>query len=643
MRGYGKRSSSVILLLTNNEDRSDVEFSDSSDNDETRRLEMNGSKTRLVDGSVDINEFSSNAIASSPLKDKRGSSESIRGPDSSNPTGSNKTRKQDSSIATRELDIFDFLETKTTHKKRRTNYRKSTTIDDTDDSVVNFTSDLSYSVDNSEINETIEGLDSFLMSLQKVKKDEVLDQLNIMTKEDECAFNELTSTTNSSKKLYDRRRTLLKKQKSDTDSELDEEEDDNEKEKNERQLSNSLDRKDKKSKETSKILSSEFNSQEADLSSTQHFLELKHIGGTLRFEDDLEFLTSGSPEKLTKDKFISKLLNFSLAIQTDKDLISYINKHCKNEVYEWCFTKATVRDPIIILLLGVICHEIEIPINEHNIDSHLTMLSELSKQHDIPEDTTLTQKLVKLNYKDFVNIICPNTGVTYTIKLLEKNTSVLMNQSSCQKITCTLLKNYNELQTQDQDLLMKHLQDILSNYKFELNFLQNVVNSLESIFMSANGNTEVLKSLILITNDQEMVKHIKYQTKQNMYNTCSTHIVNHFFSRKGSIIELLLLYNGLLLNIISQTNNDLQLSRETLDNFTKIYNKLNDETPNESNQFLHDMIYLNFAYLLRQFQDSNLINDTTTSELHSKLKQFNLSVKEYNINLSRKIEQILNI
>lgn len=610
MKSYGRRSGSVVLLLSKS-DNHEIELSDSNDSDDVSSIKIPESNTCInYEAEQSIEEsFESNALIDNIINFSKDSNEAIQ-------SGNSNCLSNDTSA----LDAFDFLDDPKVIKKRRTNYRRTPSSDAISEVIDDF--------DSNPMKDTIDDLDSFLSSLQRIDENKIKKTIenNLMS-----INSNPTDITSGSRKMYGRSRTLLRKE-STSDADEEEENEQNEQIQEEDFHPNNS--------QTSSKLSS-FNSD--DFSKTHHYNELKHMGNMLRFQDDLEFLTEEPAHELSKELFISKLTNLTLTIHNDSDFLLYINKHSKAEIYGWCFSNKNMDDPIILLLLGYIA--VKVPLKDDVLPDYFSnFLIKLSFQIELPPINSITKKIVQMNYRDFLKNTNNKSCIGYTLELWKNYAKCIIIHEGIMDRVCELLKLHSQHQDSNTGTLLEFIEMILSMSKFNIDTLENIWQSLASLLPSIRSNESLTKSLIILTNEITILHITPKPEKESIFNFSLKFVLDNIQPLNKDNVDIIILYLGLCLNIISDKEIDITISEENVQNSHTAYNLLASickTRDQEKYLFLFNLFYLNFAYIIDIA--SIKLPEAKKNILSEKLQKFHGNTLEYkNDNLCQKIKYILN-
>ncbi|KAF4006725.1 Protein RAD61 domain protein [Saccharomyces cerevisiae] len=104
------------------------------------------------------------------------------------------------------------------------------------------------------------------------------------------------------------------------------------------------------------------NAEKEGLTSTNHYNELKNMGDTIKYQDDIEFLLSNSKSNdnttVPINEYFKKLLNLSLMIINDEEFFQYAKRYFKKEIIKLSFAQFRSDFPELILLQGYLLHKV---------------------------------------------------------------------------------------------------------------------------------------------------------------------------------------------------------------------------------------------------------------------------------------------
>ncbi|EDO16269.1 hypothetical protein Kpol_1053p5 [Vanderwaltozyma polyspora DSM 70294] len=613
MKGYGRRRNQIVSISFGR-GNSEIDLSDFSEEDteqvslieEDKELDSPKEKSLVSDNDLSTDthsEFTS--------------------------TGNLPSSSSELSHNRLELDAFDFLDKPQSLKKRRKNYKKQASIDVGSD-------DESKEDIHNSLKGTLDDIDSFLSSLQDATSESITSTIqdNFMEKEkvEDILINE--NEGGQSRKLYGRNRTILTKESTSSDEEEEEDNEDGQ---------CSLTKNSKLSEQSGKdsVTSSPKNSE---IAKTHHYNELKNMGNMLRFQDDLEFITEESPQEISKESFISKLLNLSLTMNSDEAFLAYINKHSNKDIYQWCFQRDEFDNPLVLLLLGFITSKL--PISQDLLPANFDkFIRRLSLQEKLPPVTIAGKKMVQLNYKDFLTKTNNNTCLTYSTLLWKNYGKNLFKSSNVIVDICKVLNRYNNCENEDIIVaILALIETIASTGCLDLETTRESLDILIPLLDERINNETYIKVLILLSNSSESLTSITNNNKSKVVNKTLPFIARNILPLSKDKVDLVILNLALSLNFISEGDSRLSLDESIVSRYKEIFNRVTSlvrTREQENHTFLFNMFFLNFTYI------SKIANISLTQEerdvLIQKLHEFHNVTIKYNENLLKKIDDALDM
>lgn len=459
------------------------------------------------------------------------------------------------------LKAFDFLQDQSAVKRRKRNYKK-TSVEDSEACEES----VSHNESDSLINKTVDDLNEFLASLQPAKVDDKIKEsfereLKKSTEED--------SAVSSDRVMYDRSRTILFNEDED---EIEVPEPD--------QQPEAVSEKPKAGRKINK-------------DSTHHYNELKNIGEALKYQDELEFLTDESPVELSTETFISRFLNLVLTIEQDKEFLDYVDRHAADEVCRWCFGKRFTDHPVVTLLQCFLLTKIQPP---ENLPSCFERLILASLGFDEPPAIhTLSSKLARLNLVDFLEKTGGKTAQDYSLQLCLKYRDEIPSSEVTTKIIG--IATQRDLDLKKGPLLYPLVERILSS---DLQVMDDssqasiLLNSLISALPKQPSNEGIVKSLIMLSNEQKILAEVPADNKEMLMRCSLEFILKHIHPTTTSTADLLILYLGLLLNTIDICDPQM-FDTSQIDLARKL---LLDVSNSDTDSFIVCMYSLNLTHML---------------------------------------------
>lgn len=604
MKVYGKQSNSVAIYYGQSE-ISDVELSDEGEIEIGAQADANDMKL-LVERT---NQSSESHVDTAPLTNGNSTSDNFQFTNDVDASFGNATIPSSVGISfpldQSELKAFDFLDEHSQVKKRRkTNYKRlyNENFNDTG----NFNP-------QSGINKTIDELHEFL-SVLKGRNDNSIQET--FKKELRKSVEEKDSKMDS-KITYGRLRTMLLGKDEDDAIELEEETEENH----------------LKKPSTSNV---------QDSISTHHYNELKNMGEILKFQDDLEFLTEDDPAIMDTPLFTFKLLNLALTMNNDEEFCRYINKHCVVEVSNWCFSKKDFGNEMLLLFQGYLSTKLNVPSKDlpRCFEQFIISLSSCSK---LPSEHIITSKLARLNYKDFLKGTHQASGRSYSLDLYLKYPDFLSSRQVVKLVSDLLDKSFEtaaftERLLQVSALLVFRQRGLLDDIRQEI----TLFSKLESYLPEWIANEHLIKSLIILSNEDEILSLASTYDKNKLYKCSMDFILMHIEPMKTDKVDVIILHLGLSLNIIGECHEfelDVDQWKRAQICFSALSGNNRNDIAEGRSGFVFDMFYLNFAYMANQLKKSLLQNERDF--LIKALNSFNREAKHYNGSIHDKISTAL--
>lgn len=504
-----------------------------------------------------------------------------------------------------ELEAFDFLdEHSQVNKRRKTNYKRHY------NEISNDTEDVNP---QNGINKTINELNEFLSSL-KERNDNAIQET--FKKELGKSVEEKSSKMDS-KVTYGRLRTMLLSKDEDDAIELEEETEENHFEKpNIANLQDSV--------------------------STHHYNELKNMGEILKYQDDLEFLAEDDPAIMNTPLFTSKLLNLALTMNNDEEFCRYINRHCAVEVSAWCFSNKDFGNEMILLLQAYLSTKLNLPSKDLPRCFQQFMIS-LSSCSKLPTEHLIGSRMARMNYNDFLRKTHQTSGQSYSLDLYLKYPDFLSSREAVKEVSGLLdisseTAAFTERLLQVIALLVSRQRCLLEDIRQEM----PLFNKLKSYLPEWGANEHLVKSLIMLTNEDKILSLTSIYDKNTLYKSSMDIILMHIDPIKADKIDVIILHLGLSLNIIGGCH-DLELDVNQWKHARMCFSRLSannrDDIAEDQNGFVFNMFYLNFAYMANQLKKPLL--ESESDFLIKALNSFNKDAKHYNGSIRDKISTAL--
>ncbi|CCH62231.1 hypothetical protein TBLA_0G02940 [Henningerozyma blattae CBS 6284] len=668
MKTYGRRMGTPVLLKTIDLDLP-IDFSDDNsisgtDIDENHITEPSDRHISL--DSIELDDSGNNDIINSQLS--RQSSEissQLNNKDiktnNSFPQYSSDTIKN-KRLNQQDMEEFEFLDLpkRSLKKRKKTNYKKKIVKELNDIDTEESTQEL-QSRDNSS-SEVFEGVKNVGRYLSTLKP----DGFGLLHVEEESDHPDNTTNNinkymqpfaSSKARLYGHSRTIL----------VDNREDDHESDKDGTEIKNYED--EELYKEENGTADTSMSSFKMEYIKTFHYSELKNMGDTLKYQDELEFLSLDTNDMSLKENFvINKFVNLALLLNSEVDFFAYVQKYKATDIWEWCFPKNRIfSDPVLILLQGFFASTL---FNENfgATPSYFSnFLIKLQKQVRIPKLQSDLSKMACLNFQDFLNFTNNKLGIDYSFEIFSKyKRDILIDNSQAVLSSCidyiSRIVDIEELS--NLEAIFQVLNILLENDIKNMEITN--VEKLKIIdFLMKLMNTEYIntmdfnKCLILLTNDEELI--IENSTRNEIVNHCfkyfiaSIDIINDATRNTSEDykllplldINVLILKLGLCLNVVSSSQISLDIHCESSwSDLTILMHSISTTNPSKSDnlepqvEFIYNMILLNVAYLyIKQNNDEHLKKKDLNLIVVS-LKKFYEDTNDYNESIHLKIKKL---
>ena len=584
---YGKRSSSLVCQFSQPND-SEVELSDTEDGkQEDDQRDCATEVTDSTSGGQDELALSNDTtVETSKLSCDSEDQFSI----SSVPSSVQGTHNED------KFKAFDFLDSNTNTKKRRTNYRRNNS-EVCDIPATGFPS--------IPIDRTVSDLNAFLSSLQPANGE---DDLQEHSRELRKSVQESKSKVRG-RVMYDRSRTMLY---------------------NKEEEENAIEEGEEK-EDTTEI--SEEDPSSAD-GSTHHYNELKNMGESLKYQDDLGFLTEKSPSKLDTDSFTSRLLNLALTLKQDEDFLLYVDKHCAIDVCSWSLAKKALDHPVTTMLQAFLLAKIDLPQESLPFLSEKLIVALLSADK-VPPKSALHSKMTRLNFIDFLKRTDHTTGQVYALELCLKYRNILKSEDISRRVIRLIEENKNPqlrvLLHPLADCILTQDTTILQDFTQGSSLLSNLVAALPQ-----ECNDEFLiKSLILLSNEHKIITQASKDDKTKIMNCSLDFVLDNVRAEKSDNLDMVILHLGLILNLVDACDWQIDASRLELAR-DMLYKNMNTG----NTEFMVFMLSLALTHLLHR---SGVLLPRDEKNLLTKiLKPFDSEAKNCNESIRIKVTTALN-
>ncbi|CCF58263.1 hypothetical protein KAFR_0E01090 [Kazachstania africana CBS 2517] len=617
MKTYSRRGRSAPVISYSKLRTPDFSLSDNDDQDLSDDSFDGGDGNDVIDESNDSAKTEVEIIISSKAAFIEEAAELELTTDKNDPPD-NELETVDNLHTTEEIQdqddhliAFDFMDSTKKVKRRRTNYKRTTMdVDSEDNSPI--------SKKTSTMKKVVEDVDDFLSNLkpfneeylQKMIENELLKETN----DQDCTE---ADNTISSQRVYNNKRTILHKTNEfekdvaddDESGQLDEHEDGH----SDRTIKNDV---------------------------TYHYNELKNMGSSIKYQEDLEFLTFNGSTDMKISSFASKLLNFIYAIDNDQSFLEYIQKNHESKLLDWCFTKNVLDIPELLVLQGALMYKLNIKLADNNIHKIANLgafLIALSKIEGIPNSSKIfkSNKLLNLSYQDYLekrNI--GEDGLFYSIKLWERyNTAFKGSHPTIKRLLEIIKKGDINI------AFLIVLETVLSlvnfrNERVSIN-LSKTVGPLVTNFNGFKENDKYVKNLILLTNEDTILVKIPQGEKNSIFLNSFNFVLSNI--NEAENLDILLLHLGLCLNVINECDGSIRnldqlcstAGEIIMSNHVRITNKL-----------MRGLICLNLTFLIK-LEPSNKIDDEMKTQLTHELNIFEEQTGIFNKSINEKVKLAL--
>lgn len=379
-----------------------------------------------------------------------------------------------------------------------------------------------------------------------------------------------------------------------------------------------------------------------DDTSLHHFNQLKNMGESLKYQDELDFIMDLHTPSTRNDK-ISKILNLTLNFLNDKHFLDYIIRYYSKEIWEWCFLEIDSNDEILSLLQVFIVTTIPIQPSDILWDKIMSerFIIPLMKYDSINPSIT-GSKIMKRNYEDFLEKTSCKSILNYVLEICEKRIDILISKQNIlhhfipllRKIKCSklLLKVIYII----QKIISTDVPDI---YKQEY---INLLVEISQLYEGYQKNENYIKCLIKLTNYSDVLKEVP----TNIILVLAVQVLYFILDYKdvlysdgqSILINIMILHLGLSLNLFGETN--IIVPIEVTNNLKQIFQEFS-KNKNLSKNFMVSMFLLIFAYINSTAQLK--MDQNERQFLKNELLKFSIDMKTCNKSIFDKVEVALNL
>ncbi|CAI5034839.1 CRE_HP_G0104640.mRNA.1.CDS.1 [Saccharomyces cerevisiae] len=634
MRAYGKRGPVLRTPFRSNKglpSSSDVEFSDDDVNSVI----------------PDVSSTISSSIADHPidglLDEPRKAQDSSSSFDGTNekPSSQLDSKRNDQNVRIitssdtsmafmkdEKLSAFNFLDgSKASKRKRRRTYQKHD---------ANITSSIEPDVQDEDsitmhnefesIRKIYNDINEFILKLPRADDDILNKMLENEMKMDDAVEN--NSIRTSKDKKYGKFRTILINKNKENEI-----------------MGEEVDQK----ANTLSLNNADNSSAEKEgLTSTNHYNELKNMGDTIKYQDDIEFLLSNSKSNdnttVPINEYFKKLLNLSLMIINDEEFFQYAKRYFKKEIIKLSFAQFRSDFPELILLQGYLLHKV----SESQSDfppSFDNFSIELSKDDGKirTKKNKHINKLSHLNFEDFLRKTQFKTGLYYSLSLWEMHGNLSLD----------IIKRISILAS-NKDLFSRHvktfiplLEKLITDSEFRHMYIEqpemfdSLISNLNNQFKDMLDDDSLIKILILLTN-MEVHNYTLWKEADMIFQSSMNTILESIHPLTDAKVDNILLHLGLCLNICSRENSRLKLDGKLWYDMKTIFVKMIRDGSDTENRLVQGLFYLNFSFLIKQRKENSNLDPGELNLLLVELEAFKSETSQFNEGISNKIEIALN-
>lgn len=524
------------------------------------------------------------------------------------------------------LSAFDFLDGSKTskRKKRRTYQRHDTSIESSIELNVQDEDSIMTQNESESAKQIYDDINEFILNLPRADDDVFNKMFENELKEDKVEEEDRSTLKN---RKYGKSRTILINKNK--DDEAAEEEDD-----------------DQRANTVSKNNGDSGNTEKEGLTSTNHYNELKNMGDTIKYQDDIEFFLSNSKnddnDKGSINDYFKKLLNLSLMIINDDGFFQYAKRYFKKEVIRLVFSRVELDFAELLLLQGYLMNKVceshcDFPSNFENFSIELSRNTSKTNKRN-----KHMNKLSSLNFEDFLHKTHFKTGLSYSLSLWSMHgkfsTDIIKRIST--------IASEKDLFNQNIKKLLPLLERIVSDSEFGHTFikqpdmLDGVVRNLKENFKNMVDNDSLIKVLILLTNI-EGYDHSLKEDMDAVYQDSMNTILNGIYPLIDAKVDIILLHLGLCLNICGGKSCSLRVDDELWHNMKTTFVKMILDDSEVENRLTQGLFYLNFAFVVNQQKEGD-IDTGYLNKLLIELEAFKLETSQFNEGISNKIETALH-
>ncbi|AEY94841.1 FAAR187Cp [Eremothecium gossypii FDAG1] len=377
---------------------------------------------------------------------------------------------------------------------------------------------------------------------------------------------------------------------------------------------------------------------QGDEALSRHFNELRTMGETLKYSEDLDFILSDN-SMTTPEHRRNNMLRLCLDMMNNEDLCQYIVKYRHREVWEWCFQGTDPKQKVTSLLQCFIADKI--PLLRH--DKRWAMLSLENFILPLATDEVFPKKiagsrLVKLNYQDLLRKLKFTNTCEYALYIWA---TYLLYTDAVYGAVPALARLISRGQLKDWDTACSLLENniVAAPSGSDIEEYAQAFQTLAGLSREKLTNEGVLKCLIKLTNHTTVLE-LSADLLPSLVRSLAMSVQLHQNNIVSSISEiktnLLILQLGLLLNIVSEATT--AASTEELTNFGAVFRSVFVKKPTEMS-FVLQLFLLVYAYSAGAAGVQ--LPPAEADFLKSELEAFATDVSSYNHNIHTRITRVL--
>ncbi|CAI4330997.1 CCN_G0008800.mRNA.1.CDS.1 [Saccharomyces cerevisiae] len=634
MRAYGKRGPVLRTPFRSNKglpSSSDVEFSDDDVNSVIPDVSSTISSSiadHPIEGLLDEPRRAQNSSSSFDGTNEKPSSQLDSKRNDQNVRIITSSDTSMAFMKDEKLSAFNFLDgSKASKRKRRRTYQKhDANITSSIESDVQDEDSITMHNEFESIRKIYNDINEFILKLPRADDDILNKMLENEMKMDDAVEN--NSIRTSKDKKYGKFRTILINKNKENEI-MGEEVD---------QKANTL----------SLNNADNSNAEKEGLTSTNHYNELKNMGDTIKYQDDIEFLLSNSKSNdnttVPINEYFKKLLNLSLMIINDEEFFQYAKRYFKKEIIKLSFAQFRLDFPELILLQGYLLHKV----SESQSDfppSFDNFSIELSKDDGKirTKKNKHINKLSHLNFEDFLRKTQFKTGLYYSLSLWEMHGNLSLD----------IIKRISTLAS-NKDLFSRHvktfiplLEKLITASEFchmyieQPEMFDSLISNLNNQFKDMLDDDSLIKILILLTN-MEVHNYTLWKEADMIFQSSMNTILESIHPLTDAKVDNILLHLGLCLNICSRENSRLKLDGKLWYDMKTIFVKMIRDGSDTENRLVQGLFYLNFSFLIKQRKENSNLDPGELNLLLVELEAFKSETSQFNEGISNKIEIALN-